>query len=42
MVETIKVGDPASDAELDMGPLVSKNQQSRVAGFVDRARGYGA
>ena len=41
MVETIKVGDPASDPELDMGPLVSKNQQSRVAGFVDRARGYG-
>jgi 1-pyrroline dehydrogenase len=41
MVETIKVGDPASDAELDMGPLVSKNQQSRVAGFVDRARSYG-
>ena len=41
VVETIKVGDPASDPELDMGPLVSKNQQSRVAGFVDRARSYG-
>jgi 1-pyrroline dehydrogenase len=41
-VESIKVGDPADDAELDMGPLVSKSQQERVIGFVDRARGYGA
>jgi 1-pyrroline dehydrogenase len=41
MVETIKVGNPADDPELDMGPLVSKNHQQRVAGFVDRARGYG-
>jgi acyl-CoA reductase-like NAD-dependent aldehyde dehydrogenase len=41
-VESIKVGDPASDPELDMGPHVSKAQQERVAGFVDRARGYGA
>ena len=41
-VESIKVGDPASDPELDMGPLVSRAQQERVAGFIDRARGYGA
>jgi 1-pyrroline dehydrogenase len=41
-VESIKVGDPASDPDLDMGPLVSRAQQERVAGFVDRARGYGA
>ena len=41
-VESIKTGDPASDPELDMGPLVSKAQQERVAGFIDRARGYGA
>jgi 1-pyrroline dehydrogenase len=41
-VESITVGDPASDPELEMGPLVSKAQQERVAGFVDRARGYGA
>lgn len=41
-VESIKVGDPASDPELDMGPLVSKAQRERVAGFVERARGYGA
>jgi len=41
-VESIKVGDPASDPELDMGPMVSRAQQERVAGFIDRARGYGA
>ena len=41
-VESITVGDPASDPELDMGPMVSRSQQERVAGFVERARGYGA
>jgi len=41
-VRTIKVGNPADDPELDMGPLVSRTQQERVSGFVDRARGYGA
>jgi betaine-aldehyde dehydrogenase len=41
-VDSIKVGDPASDPELDMGPMVSKAQQERVAGFVDRARDAGA
>jgi 1-pyrroline dehydrogenase len=41
-VESLKVGNPADDPELDMGPLVSKGQQERVTGFVDRARDYGA
>ena len=41
-VASIKVGDPSSDPELDMGPLVSKAQQERVAGFIDRARSDGA
>jgi 1-pyrroline dehydrogenase len=41
-VESLKVGNPADDPELDMGPLVSKGQRERVAGFVDRARDYGA
>jgi 1-pyrroline dehydrogenase len=41
-VESIKFGNPADDEELDMGPLVSRSQQERVIGFVDRARGYGA
>jgi 1-pyrroline dehydrogenase len=41
-VESLKIGNPADDPELDMGPLVSKGQQERVSGFVDRAREYGA
>jgi 1-pyrroline dehydrogenase len=41
-VKTIKVGNPADDPELDMGPLVSKSQQQRVSGFVERARSAGA
>ena len=41
-VKTIKVGNPADDPELDMGPLVSKSQQERVRGFIDRAREHGA
>ena len=41
-VKSLKVGDPASDPELDMGPLVSAGQRERVAGYVDRAKGYGA
>ena len=41
-VESVKVGNPADDPELDMGPLVNRAQQERVTGFVDRARGYGA
>jgi 1-pyrroline dehydrogenase len=41
-VRTLKVGNPADDPELDMGPLVSSAQRERVGGFVDRARAYGA
>ena len=41
-VESITVGDPATDPDLDMGPMVSKAQQERVAGYVDRARSAGA
>jgi 1-pyrroline dehydrogenase len=41
-VQSIRFGNPADDPELDMGPLVSRSQQERVIGFVDRARGYGA
>jgi 1-pyrroline dehydrogenase len=41
-VGTIKMGNPADDPDLDMGPLVHQNQRERVAGFVDRAREQGA
>jgi 1-pyrroline dehydrogenase len=41
-VESITVGNPADDDELEMGPLVSGSQRDRVAGFVDRAMDNGA
>jgi len=40
-VESIKVG-PIEEEDVEMGPLVSSAQRDTVAGFVDRARGYGA
>jgi len=40
-VAKIRVGDP-TDAETTMGPVISQRQLERVAGFVKRARGYGA
>ena len=41
-VQSVKVGNPADDDSLDMGPMVSAAQRDRVAGFVDRATGAGA
>jgi betaine-aldehyde dehydrogenase/aminobutyraldehyde dehydrogenase len=38
-VESIKVGDPATSDELDMGPVISQSQQERVLGFLERAKG---
>jgi betaine-aldehyde dehydrogenase len=38
---TVVLGDPL-DERTDQGPLVSRRQQERVAGFVDRARRDGA
>src|SRR6266496_1840890 len=38
-VESISVGDPAEGEELDMGPVISKDQQDRVFGFLERAKG---
>jgi aminobutyraldehyde dehydrogenase len=35
-VESIAVGDPAENEELDMGPVISKDQQERVFGFLER------
>jgi betaine-aldehyde dehydrogenase/aminobutyraldehyde dehydrogenase len=40
-VASIRVGDPAQ-GEVDMGPVVSSRQRSRVTGFVERAAGEGA
>jgi 1-pyrroline dehydrogenase len=36
-VESMSVGDPASDDEIEMGPVISQEQQERVLGFLERA-----
>jgi 1-pyrroline dehydrogenase len=38
-VESLQVGDPADGDEIEMGPVISKAQQDRVLGFLDRAKG---
>jgi 1-pyrroline dehydrogenase len=38
-VESLAVGDPAGGAEIDMGPVISRSQQERVLGFLERASG---
>jgi 1-pyrroline dehydrogenase len=36
-VESLKVGDPADGDDIEMGPVISQDQQERVLGFLDRA-----
>jgi 1-pyrroline dehydrogenase len=36
-VEAMKVADPAEGDDVDMGPLISREQQERVLGFLERA-----
>jgi 1-pyrroline dehydrogenase len=36
-VESIHTGDPATSDDIDMGPVISKAQQERVFGFLERA-----
>jgi betaine-aldehyde dehydrogenase/aminobutyraldehyde dehydrogenase len=36
-VESLTVGDPASDDEIEMGPVISAEQRERVLGFLERA-----
>jgi aminobutyraldehyde dehydrogenase len=38
-VESLGVGDPAEGDDIEMGPVISKAQQDRVLGFLDRAKG---
>src|SRR5437763_14028211 len=38
-VESLHVGDPAEGDAIEMGPVISKAQQERVLGFLDRAKG---
>lgn len=39
LMETVRLGDPF-DPSTDLGPLISRQQRDRVAGFVERARAY--
>ena len=41
LFSAITVGNPLDDST-DIGPLISKRQQERVSGFVERARAQGA
>ena len=38
-VESLKVGDPLSSDEIEMGSVISKAQQERIMGFLERAKG---
>jgi 1-pyrroline dehydrogenase len=38
-VESLNTGDPAESDDVDMGPVISKAQQERVFGFLERASG---
>lgn len=39
LMESVRLGDPFAPST-DLGPLISRQQRDRVAGFVDRARAY--
>jgi 1-pyrroline dehydrogenase len=38
-VESLRVGDPGQTEDVEMGPVISKDQQDRVFGFLERASG---
>jgi 1-pyrroline dehydrogenase len=38
-VESLHVGDPAEGDDIEVGPVISKAQQERVLGFLERAKG---
>src|SRR4029079_4576186 len=38
-VESLHAGDPGEEEQIEMGPVISKAQQERVLGFLDRAKG---
>jgi aminobutyraldehyde dehydrogenase len=38
-IEGLKVGDPADGDDVEMGPVISHDQQARILGFLDRAKG---
>ena len=38
-IESIKVGNPADGDDIEMGPVITKDQQERILGFLERAKG---
>jgi 1-pyrroline dehydrogenase len=38
-IESLKVGNPADGDDVEMGPVISQDQQQRILGFLDRAKG---
>jgi 1-pyrroline dehydrogenase len=38
-IEGLKVGNPADGDDVEMGPVISQDQQQRILGFLDRAKG---
>jgi 1-pyrroline dehydrogenase len=39
VIESLKTGDPADGDDVEMGPVISEDQQQRVLGFLERAKG---
>jgi len=39
LIEGIKMGDPADGDDIEMGPVITRDQQERILGFLDRAKG---
>jgi aminobutyraldehyde dehydrogenase len=39
VIEGIKTGDPADGDDVEMGPVITKDQQERIMGFLERAKG---
>jgi acyl-CoA reductase-like NAD-dependent aldehyde dehydrogenase len=39
VIEGLKVGDPADGDDVEMGPVISQDQQQRILGFLERAQG---
>jgi 1-pyrroline dehydrogenase len=39
LIEAMKVADPAEGDDVDMGPVISREQQERVLGFLERLDG---
>lgn len=42
IAESLRIGDPAKSLDIELGSLISKRQQARVLGFLERAEADGA